>query len=202
MLPSKELCEVLSQIQTLRESGEFDQERKFIEQKCEVFKGKEGYGRICEEAAWTYLGQSDMSDKYGTSPELKTIFTDLNKTKSLLQQSVLNYTGTTFEGQMKPDKLKEVIEAYKADKPCLSYYQRVRLRSICSSFGHLYSKMAMYSHGKQSDKLSQYAREFYQLKTVADPFYVYAMPALPESKINVVTQEEADKIRTAIASAK
>jgi hypothetical protein len=73
------------------------------------------------------------------------------------------------------DELEELIRQRYENSPELQTdpEYRKRLRSVCSSRGHLYSLMGYYStKRKQHSRMTDRYQAFYQLKSLADPGYV------------------------------
>ena len=202
ILPSKDVSYVLENINKLRDACKLSEEVVYVEKMHKKFKGEKGYGRICEEAGWTYLKQSDMQRGNHQFSKTNDILEYLNKAEQFFIKAIANYTHTDVLEKITPDRLREIIKHYQQSYQPLSSYRYKQLRFMCSSFGHLYSKKAMYNHGRNSENLAQVERAFYRLKTVADPFYCSPVltPTQP-SKISLVTEEEAETMRSAIASA-
>ncbi|KEQ15092.1 hypothetical protein GZ78_24835 [Endozoicomonas numazuensis] len=75
----------------------------------------------------------------------------------------------------RPEELEDIIKNRYEHNPDLKAdpEYRKRIRSICSSRGHLYSLMASHStKRKQHSYMTDRYRAFYQLKSLADPGYV------------------------------
>ncbi|MTI14503.1 tetratricopeptide repeat protein [Sansalvadorimonas verongulae] len=139
--------------------------------------GKPAYGRICEEAAWFYLRQLEMPfAKFellpGEKAENRQQLFDL--AAQWLSRAEACYLGVVRDIGSNPAVLRTLIEqTYEQQQELRDDPEfRKRLRSICSSRGHLYSLMAAYStKWKMYSLYKDRYQGFYLLKRVADPQY-------------------------------
>ncbi len=164
-----------SEINPVRNSFDLKVEAALIGGWLEREKHKPVYGRVCEEAAWFYLRQLEMPfDSFELLPGDHA--EDKNELFHLagqwLSKTEACYLNVNRGSGSNADELEYLILQRYDNCPDLKAdpEYRKRLRSICSSRGHLYSLMATHStKRKQHSKMTERYRAFYQLKTLADP---------------------------------
>lgn len=155
----------------------------------------QAYGRVCEEAGWFYIRQGGL-------PQSPVVLEgdDVQSREQLyrfaglwLSRSLACLLQRPVQKNISVSGLKLLVEdAYKYHPEWQENPEfRKRLRSLCSSYGHVQERLAGITHGKARLTHDERSHQYYQLKRVADPFYNPAPPVQSGSKIEVVSQEEA-----------
>ncbi|ODS22663.1 hypothetical protein AB835_12920 [Candidatus Endobugula sertula] len=161
-------------------------------------KGKDVYGRICEQAAWFYIRQMECP-----FPGLYSLEDDELDTRAglpvlagqWLSRAEACYFMTERPEKADPDELKEQIESFYNEHPDLHKNPEYckRIRSICSSWGHICSNRVAGLAGRCSrgsyQQLKEDSNKFYQLKFVADPNYTQKGPVTIEPSVHVISEK-------------
>ena len=188
---------LFGKLRRFRDCFDVHSERLLIDQSLQESRKSPLYGRVCEEAAWFYLRNAGLMTpgRKQSPPEIRK---ELWEAEKYLCDALGAYINRSVGAHLSPAHLEQLISNYYRDHPehAQSPALRIRLRSICSSFGHLYSELAGHSHGKNSVKLSSIARDFYRLKTLADPEYHRRDVPGQQSKLQVVSAEEFARLKS------
>ena len=147
------------------------------------------YGRVCEELAWAHMYLSSRLTNEYLIPNHAIISKRLELAEPFLIEALSYYTNmhNLPKRNIKPAQLKNVIvEFYKKfPEHHKSSLFRLRMRSIASSLGHLYSKKYPATDDADTNRLDM---QFYFLKYLADYEYkgrnVYQAPY----RVNVLRQ--------------
>ncbi len=174
----------LNEVNGYRDNADLVAEKQCIERcldQCEI------YGRVCEDAAWFYLRQvitpvqleyilleadHKMLPADTTSVDLK-IDDLLNLASGWTGRAAACYLDEPMERRITPEKLKEKIYCYRHSvHKKKGYIVDKRLRSICSAYGHnFFERAGITKSGKMKNLYMERARQFFDLKSVADPSY-------------------------------
>lgn len=193
----KTISTILGNLKKFRDSFDIEGEKVFVQKSLKEHKKKPFYGRICEEAAWTFLRATGVLTPNQKYMDRQTVFQQLSQVESLLKDALAQYTKTPINNPVTPEILETIISGYYKKNPehAASAGYRTRLRSICSSFGHLYGHRAALSQGKKISTLSETARQYYNLKHIADPDYQSKHVPVQPPKIGVVSRETFSKLK-------
>ena len=128
----------------------------------------------------------------------QTVFQQLSQAENLLQTALVQYTQTQLDSPVTPESLEMIISGYYKKNPehAASEGYRIRLRSVCSSFGHLYGHRAALSQGKSASQWSKTTRQYYHLKHLADPGYQGKNIPVQPPKIGVVSAETFSRLKS------
>ena len=192
----------LRKINVARDNGELYEEKQHLELFLTTLKYTGFYGRICIETCWFYYRQIGLpvfiprrnieGDKAIESEHQLAEYADKWAHKAL---SV--YLDRPIPEQVNNGELKEIILQFYHENPTLAADPefRKRIRSACSTLGHIKGKLAEIAPGKRRKKHESDAHEFYQLKQIADPNYKRPCLHRANNKISVISQEEFARLK-------
>ena len=189
-----DITRFIHKIERCREEFDLAGEKTLLNSELSRSKGRETYGRICEEACWFYLRQQELKgavhmldgDNTGNKSHIYQIATDW------LSRALSCYLQVPVERNISPDKLQQLIDSSYAQYPELKENAefRKRIRSVCASFGHIHEKLASRRQDKAAPYHSSLSHQFYKLKTIADPDYRPVTYSTYEPKISVIAPPE------------
>lgn len=168
----KDIETFLRGIRQKRNQADFKGEYEYTMNQLRMNHKQPTFGRICEEMGAFYhrLHENGYAlDCAGAIiPENSTATIESRK---WLCQALSCYLKMAVPEEIKPIQLKElVLKAFK-NKPELENNEDfcIRIRSICSNFGHLHGTL-MSLYGKKMKFHEKLMRDFFSLKRL-DPFY-------------------------------
>ena len=171
----REACAKMNSFYDAKKNAQLKQENQAIESCVDLVKSPEEQFVVHYQAAWHYLDQIQFQRKYRTNmPDGKPATVDyLSKVgRTHLASCFKSITGKSIGSSVDPDTVRAHLQAFKVPEDKTSDEIELihkRLRMLMSSFGHSYNYQA-----ELQDANPDYGvlcREFYKLKSVADPDY-------------------------------
>ncbi|MRI33848.1 hypothetical protein EOPP23_12710 [Endozoicomonas sp. OPT23] len=153
------------------------------------------FGRLQEEKGWSFLRMADCPRFQLGTPRVekrRLISEWLGQAEHCFTEAAASYLGDYIPDPIKPDPFLDTVEKRYTRTPELrgNAEYRKRMRSLCSSFGHLYSHKARMAGEGQREKLGDIATDFYNLKVKVDPDYVPDSVAEPVTKLRSVSSKK------------